>query len=918
MDNLKKHSQKDKHLGNHARIKIICAGLLFLISWLLNSCFTNSKSAIKPTVDSIRVVIDNNYPPYSFVDDKGDLQGILIDQWQLWEQHTGVNVDIVGLPWGEALERMKAGEFDVIDTIFYTEERAQIFDYTQPYAEINVRIFFRNSISGIANAQSLKGFRVAAKYGDANADYLLEQGITSLVYYDNYEEIVQAAARNEENIFVIDEPHALYFLYRNNIGDEFYLSEPLYSGEFHRAVRKGEPAILELVKRGFASITTQQYREIENRWFGTRQTSQIALFMPYLGGGLFLAFVVIISLFIFNSTLQARVKERTIDLEKSEALFRDSIEFLPIPIGIADKAGTVLEYNHKFTEHYGYTIEDIPTIDKWMETAYPNPDYREKVIAQWNQDIADAELNQTNTPLREYKITGKNGTTHEVEIMMRPAGSIWVTSFVEITERKQAEAQLKRSRERYRAVVDNQTEFIVRWKLDGTRTFVNDAYCHYFGITREEALGSNFLNLIKEEDRPAVNEKIARLTLGTIELETDIHRIIKPDGSIGWQEWTEQAIRDNYGIVTEIQSVGRDITQRKLTEDKLQNSEKRYRALFEDSPVPLLEEDFSAVKKYIDELKKSGVKDFRNYFESHPEATKLCIDLVQIVDVNKSAIKWNKRSSKDELCGSLSLFIAASEYGSFIDELTSLIEDGTHYETSISRHTKSGDPLHLIVNGSVAPGFEETWGRVLVSILDITDRKIAEEKLINAYDNTLWGWAKALEFRDKETEGHSRRVVELTLKLAQAVGVTHEDELIHIRRGTILHDIGKLAIPDEILLKPGKLTKAEWQIMTQHPWLGYKLLSSIDFLEDSLDIVRYHHEKWDGSGYLIGLQGKDIPLAARIFAIVDVWDAIQTDRPYKKAWSREKAITFIKQNAGTHFDPKIVQVFLKLIENDGI
>ena len=150
------------------------------------------------------------------------------------------------------------------------------------------------------------------------------------------------------------------------------------------------------------------------------------------------------------------------------------------------------------------------------------------------------------------------------------------------------------------------------------------------------------------------------------------------------------------------------------------------------------------------------------------------------------------------------------------------------------------------------------------------------------------------------------------------MGITQDDELVKIRRGAILHDIGKLGIPDEVLLKPGKLTRAEWNIMSQHPWLGYKLLAPISFLKDSLDIVRYHHEKWDGNGYLSGLQGEEIPLPARIFAIVDVWDAVQSDRIYKKAWNRGEAIELIKTKSGEHFDPKVASVFLGMVKDGKI
>jgi putative two-component system response regulator len=184
--------------------------------------------------------------------------------------------------------------------------------------------------------------------------------------------------------------------------------------------------------------------------------------------------------------------------------------------------------------------------------------------------------------------------------------------------------------------------------------------------------------------------------------------------------------------------------------------------------------------------------------------------------------------------------------------------------------------------------------------------------LQETYDLTLRGWVKALELRDDETEAHTQRVTDLTLQLARAMGVA-EDQIIHLWRGALLHDIGKLGIPDQILMKPGALTPAEQTLMRQHPVYAYEWLSPIPFLRPALDIPAYHHEKWDGSGYPYGLKGDEIPLAARIFAVVDVWDALTNDRPYRVALSRAQAREYIQKQADMHFDPSIVKVFLTLV-----
>ncbi|MEK6580943.1 MAG: HD-GYP domain-containing protein [Nitrospirota bacterium] len=192
---------------------------------------------------------------------------------------------------------------------------------------------------------------------------------------------------------------------------------------------------------------------------------------------------------------------------------------------------------------------------------------------------------------------------------------------------------------------------------------------------------------------------------------------------------------------------------------------------------------------------------------------------------------------------------------------------------------------------------------------DVTE---SYKELVLAYDTTIEGWSNALDYRDKETEGHSQRVTEITIEIARASGMS-EEELVHVRRGALLHDIGKLGVPDSVLLKPGKLTEEEWVLMKNHPVIAYELLSPIAFLRPALDIPYYHHEKWDGTGYPQGLKAEQIPIAARIFAIVDVWDALRSDRPYRPAWSSEKAKDYILSLKGIQFDSELVELFFKVI-----
>ena len=188
----------------------------------------------------------------------------------------------------------------------------------------------------------------------------------------------------------------------------------------------------------------------------------------------------------------------------------------------------------------------------------------------------------------------------------------------------------------------------------------------------------------------------------------------------------------------------------------------------------------------------------------------------------------------------------------------------------------------------------------------------SNQELILAHQVTIEGWVRALDLRDRESEGHTQRVTELTLRLARKMGISDE-HLMHIGRGALLHDIGKLGIPDAILHKPAELTEEELKIMKQHPTLGYYLLSPIRFLQPALDIVYCHHERWNGSGYPRGLRGDEIPLAARIFAVVDVWDALVSERAFRRSSSKEEAIAYLKDQAGKTLDPHVVEAFVAVI-----
>lgn len=239
---------------------------------------------------------------------------------------------------------------------------------------------------------------------------------------------------------------------------------------------------------------------------------------------------------------------------------------------------------------------------------------------------------------------------------------------------------------------------------------------------------------------------------------------------------------------------------------------------------------------------------------------------------------------------------------------------------SYRARNKNGDYIWLETTARVIFDREKNVTEIQAASRDITERKEsqvalqrAHQNLQDAYDKTIEGWVKALDLRDHETEGHTQRVTEMTVRLARQLGCT-EEEIVHIRRGALLHDMGKVGIPDDILQKPGPLDDKEWKKMRKHPLYAYEMLSPISYLNQAVIIPYYHHERWDGSGYPHGLKGEEIPLFARLFSVVDVWDALTSDRPYRARMHPKDVIEYLKRESGKLFDPYIIEKFLPLIE----
>lgn len=324
---------------------VFCLLLLFAAVWIWNVLPASERNQAK-SERTIRVVLDENYPPYVFRNAEGNLRGILIDEWNLWSKKTGVPVEISAMAWADALDGMKNGEYDVIDTIFYTDERDTWLDYSEPYVNIEVPIFYNKALTGITDVTSLRGFTVAVKAGDSCIPVLQRYGVSQILEYTSYEEIVDAAKIGTVRVFVMDEPPALYYLYRESIRNEFAQTGSLYSGQFHRAVRKGDLATLHLLNDGFSKVLPAEQQRISDKWFGRTSTQlYLSYFLRYalILAAAVIAVITLVSL--WNHWLRKQVQKKTHELSCEKELLDITLQSIGDGVVATDIDGVLTMLN---------------------------------------------------------------------------------------------------------------------------------------------------------------------------------------------------------------------------------------------------------------------------------------------------------------------------------------------------------------------------------------------------------------------------------------------------------------------------------------------------------------------------------------------------------------------------------------------
>ncbi|PKM95948.1 MAG: histidine kinase [Firmicutes bacterium HGW-Firmicutes-1] len=753
----------------------------FIVLLIMLILFCSYQINGKEETRTIQVVMDDNYPPYSFRNGNGELQGIAIDQWTLFENKTGIKVEITAMEWSLAFESMAKGEYDVIDTISYNEEREAFLDYTTAYATIEVPIFFHENIAGITDIESLKGFTVAAKKGDNSIYMLNRNGINNIQVYHSAEEVVTAARDKEIVIFVLGKPPALYYLYKMGIEEDFNYSTSLYTSQFHRAVKEGNTTLLNDLNAGFSKISKAEYENIDNKWMGTANSSvnNSKVFKTFM---IFIAITSSITflLLFWNRTLHSKVVEKTMELsntieelKKSEARGKALLEAIPDTFFLFDSEGKIMDY---------HTLQ--------VESLYVPP---EAFLNKYLHEIFSSEYSDGFIAAIREAISTNQTTTIEYELLIQDVMRQYEARFVSCDQ------------ERVVAIVRDIT------------------------------------------DRKKAEEKL---------IDIGIH-----DALTG--------VYNRYYFEQEL--------------SRIKNS--------------------SLNNLYVGMFDLDGLK-LINDTMGHEQGDTYLIATTEIISKSFPDTSVISRIGGDEFCILLSN----------ISE-----DDISQYLKNLSEEIDKYNLVERIIPISISHGyvFNKKSSMDILEMVMQADNRMYRQKLHRRQSmksEVVQTMKNMLEARDFITEGHASRMEILAVQLATAIGIPEKD-LADIKLLAQFHDIGKVGIPDHILFKPDRLTEEEFEIMKRHTEIGHRIAeSSIDLLPIA-EFVLKHHEYWNGRGYPFGIEGIEIPIECRILSIVDAFDAMTNDRPYRKALPKEVAIEELKRCSGTQFDPTLVEEFIRIISS---
>jgi PAS domain S-box-containing protein len=683
--------------------RLFFCGLSALLAVLLLCPPPARTEEAHPKPQTLTVVLDNDYPPYIFAAPDGGYQGILVDLWTLWERKTGVSVTLRPMDWQAAQDSLLQGKADVIDTLFRNEARESAYAFSKPYATLDVPIFIHKDLGGLHDLDALRGFTVGVKRGDISVDVLGANGALSLVSFDGYEEVIKAARDGKIKVFCIDKPPGVYYLYKYGLEGDFRLAFTLYSGQFHRAVRKGDEALLTLVEDGFSRITPEERATIDKKWLGEKLIpSVVSRYVPW---GLAGVTGIILALIAFNAALRRTVRRQTSRLGdlltavgQSEVRYRELVQGVSSVILRLTPAGKITFCNEYAQRFYGFDQHEMlgrefaGLIEPADGAATPGlPD-----LLRDSPATSDGNASLVREGLRRggervfiaWSIRAlRDAAGQTVEILC--VGN-------DISERKRAEEALRVSEERYALVAKGANDGIWDWDLIHNTVFFSPRYFEILGYSSEDLPQrvEEWTKRLHPEDAEAVIRENKRCADGEVDNFAIEYRIRHRDGTYRWVLGRGASLRDATGRVTRMLGTHTDITRRKKDEVALRESQDQLAKIFRFSPVGI-----------ILTTRQEG----------------------RIIDVNEAGARMFGFAKKDML-GRTSLELGIWRR---MEDREALLGDMTQHGAVVGREMelghKNGTPLVVLYSAV----YNQMYGEpcLLSVLMDISERKGMEQAL---------------------------------------------------------------------------------------------------------------------------------------------------------------------------------------------
>ena len=639
-----------------------------------------------------------------------------------------------------------------------------------------------------------------------------------------------------------------------------------------------------------------------------------------IGPVFFIAICAVLT-YLVHRHLNILENDRRIELAGKEERYRSLLETSYEGICILQD-DVILDANLNFARLFGFEPHELIG-----ELAY-------KLMPPSISAIARQSIELIQDHPVDLPVYHRDGSVFYVELVSRfqnySGQRVRVVAVRDVTQRVEAKKALDNSEHLYRTLFEGANDAILLLGLNDLYIAANQKAVDMLGCSISDLIGRSIFDVIADEEH-ADSRRVKQELLAGNSLPLYERILRKSDGSKFTVEINATLVRDTEGNPIYIQSIVRDVTERRRIEMRIRQQLERMKALQE---IDMMISSSTDLKVTLD--------IFLNSISSL-----LMLDGADIILVNANTFTPGYTFSRgfnfstthpgsiqidDRLSGRAILERQLVQ----IEDLRDHAGENQRLSTLASLGFRTCFALPLIAKGVVKGVLEVfrcdryepamDWldflemlaGQAAIAVDNadlFQNLQRTNVDLLRSYDATLEGWSKAMELRDKLSTGHTRQMADMAIQIGRDLGLS-DDDLVNLRRGALLHDIGKLAIPDSILLKPGPLTEEEWQVVHQHPIYAQEMLASIPFLRQALDIPYFHHERWDGSGYPQGLKGENIPFAARIFSVVDVWDALTSNRPYRGRWSHAKAKTYLREQAGVLFDPRVVEAFLHIVSSE--